>query len=155
MADSQNKTKTPANAEAKRSKATKPKAAAAKKASAAKKAAAPAKKAAASGAKKSQRIRIRLIAFDHKLIDRAAEEIVSTAKGSGAVISGPVLLPTRIEKFTVLISPHVNKDARDQYQISTHSRLLDIIDPDPATVDALMRLNLPSGVKVDIQVKES
>ena len=97
-------------------------------------------------------IRIRLKAFDHVLIDRATLEIVETAKRTGARIRGPIPLPTRIEKFTVLISPNVDKDARDQYEMRTHSRLVDIVQPDSATVDALMKLNLASGVNIKINV---
>jgi len=98
-----------------------------------------------------QRIRIRLKAFDHRLIDRSAGEIVETAKRTGAQVRGPIPLPTRIERFTVLTSPHVNKDARDQYEIRTHKRLMDIIDPNDKTVDALMKLDLAAGV--DVQIK--
>jgi len=98
-----------------------------------------------------QRIRIRLKAFDHRLIDRSAREIVETAKRTGAQVRGPIPLPTRIERFTVLTSPHVNKDARDQYEIRTHKRLMDIIDPNDKTVDALMKLDLAAGV--DVQIK--
>ncbi len=100
---------------------------------------------------KSQNIRIRLKAFDHKLIDRSAGEIVETAKRTGATVKGPIPLPTKIERYTVLISPHVNKDARDQYELLTHKRLMDIVDPTDKTVDALMRLELPAGV--DVQIK--
>jgi len=103
--------------------------------------------------KKNQKIRIRLKGFDHKLIDSATREIVDTAKRTGAVIKGPVLLPTKIERFTVLISPHVNKDARDQYEIRTHKRLVDILDPTDKTVDALMKLDLAAGVDVQISVE--
>lgn len=99
----------------------------------------------------NQRIRIRLKAFDHKLIDISAKEIVETVKRTGARLKGPIPLPTKKEKFTVLISPHVNKDARDQYEIRTHKRLLDIIDPTEKTVDALMKLDLAAGV--DVQIK--
>lgn len=99
----------------------------------------------------SQRIRIRLKAFDHRLIDQSAREIVETARRTGAHVKGPIPLPTRKERFTVLISPHVNKDARDQYEIRTHKRLLDIIDPTEKTVDALMKLDLAAGV--DVQIK--
>lgn len=99
-----------------------------------------------------QKIRIRLKAFDHRLIDRSASEIVETAKRTGAQIRGPIPLPTKIEKHTVLISPHVNKDARDQYEIRTHKRLMDIVDPNDKTVDALMKLDLPAGVDVQIQL---
>ncbi len=99
----------------------------------------------------NQNIRIRLKAFDHRLIDRSAAEIVETAKRTGARVKGPIPLPTRKERFTVLISPHVNKDARDQYEIRTHKRLMDIIDPTDKTVDALMKLDLAAGV--DVQIK--
>jgi small subunit ribosomal protein S10 len=98
-----------------------------------------------------QTIRIRLKAFDHRLIDQSAREIVETAKRTGAQVRGPVPLPTRKERFTVLISPHVNKDARDQYEIRTHKRVMDIVDPTEKTVDALMRLDLAAGV--DVQIK--
>jgi len=98
-----------------------------------------------------QRIRIRLKAFDHRLIDRSALEIVETAKRTGARVKGPIPLPTRIERHTILVSPHVNKDARDQYEIRTHKRLMDIIDPTEKTVDALMKLDLAAGV--DVQIK--
>lgn len=101
---------------------------------------------------KDQRIRIRLKAFDHKLIDTSTQEIVETAKRTGAQIRGPIPLPTRKEKFTVLISPHVNKDARDQYEIRTHKRLLDIVEPTEKTVDALMKLDLAAGVEVQISL---
>ncbi len=99
----------------------------------------------------NQNIRIRLKAFDHRLIDRSAAEIVATAKRTGARVKGPIPLPTRKERFTILISPHVNKDARDQYEIRTHKRLMDIIDPTDKTVDALMKLDLAAGV--DVQIK--
>ena len=99
----------------------------------------------------NQNIRIRLKAFDHRLIDNSAREIVETAKRTGAQVQGPVPLPTKIERFTVLISPHVNKDARDQYELRTHKRLMDILDPTDKTVDALMKLELPAGV--DVQIK--
>ncbi|RTE87655.1 MULTISPECIES: 30S ribosomal protein S10 [Gammaproteobacteria] len=100
----------------------------------------------------SQRIRIRLKAFDHRLIDLSTAEIVETAKRTGAQVRGPIPLPTRKERFTVLISPHVNKDARDQYEIRTHKRLIDIIEPTEKTVDALMRLDLAAGVDVQISL---
>jgi small subunit ribosomal protein S10 len=100
-----------------------------------------------------QRIRIRLKSFDHKLIDTSTREIVDTAKRTGARIKGPIPLPTKIERYTVLISPHVNKDARDQYEIRTHKRLLDIHHPTEKTVDALMKLDLASGVDVQISVE--
>ncbi len=99
----------------------------------------------------NQHIRIRLKAFDHHLIDKSASEIIDTAKRTGARVKGPIPLPTKKERFTVLISPHVNKDARDQYEIRTHKRLLDIIDPTDKTVDALMKLDLSAGV--DVQIK--
>ncbi len=99
----------------------------------------------------SQRIRIRLRSFDHKLVDRSCSEIVDTAKRTGARVKGPIPLPTKKERFTVLISPHVNKDARDQYELRTHKRLMDIIDPTDKTVDALMKLDLAAGV--DVQIK--
>jgi small subunit ribosomal protein S10 len=98
-----------------------------------------------------QRIRIRLKSFDHRLIDQSAREIVETAKRTGSVVRGPIPLPTRKEPFTVLISPHVNKDARDQYEIRTHKRLLEIVDPSDKTVDSLMKLDLAAGV--DVQIK--
>ena len=100
----------------------------------------------------NQNIRIRLKAFDHRLIDRSAAEIVETAKRTGARVKGPIPLPTRKERFTVLISPHVNKDARDQYEIRTHKRLLDIVEPTEKTVDALMKLDLAAGVEVQISL---
>ena len=99
----------------------------------------------------SQRIRIRLKAFDHRLIDQSAREIVETAKRTGAQVRGPIPLPTKMERFTVLVSPHVNKDARDQYELRTHKRLMDILDPTDKTVDALMKLDLAAGV--DVQIK--
>jgi len=99
----------------------------------------------------NQRIRIRLKAFDHRLIDQSAREIVETAKRTGAQVRGPIPLPTKMERYTILVSPHVNKDARDQYEIRTHKRLMDIIDPTDKTVDALMKLDLAAGV--DVQIK--
>ena len=100
----------------------------------------------------SQKIRIRLKAFDYRLIDQSTQEIVDTAKRTGAQVRGPIPLPTRKEKYTVLISPHVNKDARDQYEIRTHKRLIDIVEPTEKTVDALMKLNLAAGVDVQISL---
>ena len=100
----------------------------------------------------NQQIRIRLKAFDHRLIDQSTQEIVDTAKRTGAQVRGPIPLPTRKERFTVLISPHVNKDARDQYEIRTHKRLLDIVEPTEKTVDALMKLDLAAGVEVQISL---
>jgi len=100
----------------------------------------------------NQRIRIRLKAFDHKLIDQSTAEIVETAKRTGAQVRSPIRLPTRKERFTVLTSPHVNKDARDQYEIRTHKRLIDIVEPTEKTVDALMKLDLAAGVDVQISL---
>ena len=100
----------------------------------------------------NQRIRIRLKAFDHRLIDQSTQEIVDTAKRTCAQVRGPIPLPTNKERFTVLISPHVNKDARDQYEIRTHKRLLDIVEPTEKTVDALMKLDLAAGVEVQISL---
>jgi small subunit ribosomal protein S10 len=101
----------------------------------------------------SQNIRIRLKAFDHRILDNSTREIVNTAKRTGAEVRGPIPLPTRIEKFTVLRGPHVNKKSRDQFEIRTHKRMLDIVDPTPQTVDALMKLDLASGVDVEIKVQ--
>ena len=98
----------------------------------------------------NQRIRIRLKSFDHRLIDQSAQEIVDTAKRTGAQVCGPVPLPTRIERFDGLTAPHVNKDARDQYEIRTHKRMVDIVQPTDKTVDALMKLDLAAGVDVQI-----
>ncbi len=99
-----------------------------------------------------QKIRIRLKAFDHRLIDQSSQEIVETAKRTGAHVRGPIPLPVKIERFTVLVSPHVDKDARDQYEIRTHKRLIDIQEPTDKTVDALMKLDLASGVEVQISL---
>jgi len=99
----------------------------------------------------NQKIRIRLKSFDHRLVDGSCSEIVETAKRTGARVLGPIPLPTKKERFTILISPHVNKDARDQYELRTHKRLLDIVDPTDKTVDALMKLDLAAGV--DVQIK--
>ncbi len=100
----------------------------------------------------AQTIRIRLKAFDHRILDASAREIVNTAKRTGAQVSGPVPLPTRIERFTVNRSPHIDKKSREQFEIRTHRRLLDIIDPTPQTVDALMKLDLAAGVDVEIKI---
>ena len=100
----------------------------------------------------SENIRIRLRAFDHRLLDQSTREIVNTAKRTGAEVVGPIPLPTRIEKFTVNRSVHVDKKSRDQFEIRTHKRVLDIIDPTPHTVDALMKLDLAAGVDVEIKV---
>ena len=100
----------------------------------------------------TQNIRIKLKAYDHRLLDQSVKEIVNTAKRTGARIKGPILLPTKIERYTVLISPHVDKHARDQYEIRTHKRLVDILQPTDKTVDALMKLALPAGVDVEIKL---
>jgi small subunit ribosomal protein S10 len=100
----------------------------------------------------SQDIRIRLRAYDNKLLDVSTADIINTAKRTGAKVRGPIPLPTRMEKFTVNKSPHVDKKSRDQFEIRTHNRLLDIIDPTPQTVDALMKLDLSAGVEVDIKI---
>ena len=99
----------------------------------------------------TQKIRIRLKAYDSKLLDQSAGEIVETAKRTGAKVAGPIPLPTRINKFTVLRSPHVDKKSREQFEIRTHKRLIDIFEPTPQTVDALMKLDLPAGVDVEIK----
>jgi small subunit ribosomal protein S10 len=101
----------------------------------------------------SQNIRIRLKAFDHRVLDLSTAEIVSTAKRTGAQVRGPIPLPTRIEKYTVLRGPHIDKKSREQFEIRTHKRLLDIVDPTPQTVDALMKLDLAAGVDVEIKLK--
>jgi len=99
-----------------------------------------------------QKIRIRLKAYDHQLLDRSVKEIVETVRRTGARVSGPVLLPTLINRWTVLRSPHVDKTSREQFEMRIHKRLLDILDPTPQTVDALMKLDLPSGVDVEIKL---
>lgn len=99
----------------------------------------------------TQNIRIRLKAYDHRVLDKSTGEIVETAKRTGAQVRGPIPLPTRIEKFTVLRSPHVNKKSREQFEIRTHKRVLDIVEPTPQTIDALMKLDLAAGV--DVQIK--
>jgi small subunit ribosomal protein S10 len=99
-----------------------------------------------------QRIRIRLKAFDHEILDRSTEQIVSTAQRMGARVAGPVPLPTRIEKFTVIRSPFIDKDSREQFEIRTHKRLIDILEPTPKTVNALMGLSLPPGVDIEIKL---
>ena len=101
----------------------------------------------------SQNIRIRLKAFDHRVLDQSTSEIVNTAKRTGAQVRGPIPLPTRIERFTVLRSPHIDKKSREQFEIRTHKRLLDIVDPTPQTVDALMKLDLAAGVDVEIKLQ--
>jgi|TARA_B100000315_G_scaffold254143_1_gene294544 small subunit ribosomal protein S10 len=100
----------------------------------------------------SQNIRIRLKAYDHRVLDQSTLEIVNTAKRTGAQVRGPIPLPTRIEKYTVLRSPHIDKKSREQFEIRTHKRVLDILDPTPETVDALMKLDLASGVDVEIKL---
>jgi small subunit ribosomal protein S10 len=99
-----------------------------------------------------QRIRIRLKAFDHKILDQSAQQIVETAERTGAVVAGPVPLPTRIEKYTVIRSPFIDKDSREQFEMRTHKRLIDVLEPTPRTVDALMRLNVPAGVDIEIKL---
>ncbi len=99
-----------------------------------------------------QRIRIRLKAYDHRVLDRSAAQIVETAERSGAQVAGPVPLPTRIRKYTVIRSPFIDKDSRDQFEIRTHKRLIDIFEPTSRTVDTLMRLQLPSGVDIEIKL---
>ncbi|MEE9515221.1 MAG: 30S ribosomal protein S10 [Candidatus Brocadiales bacterium] len=99
-----------------------------------------------------QKIRIRMEAYDHKVLDQAAAEIVETAKATGAKVSGPVPLPTRIERYTVLRSPHVDKKSREQFEIRTHKRLIDIVEPTAKTVDSLNRLNMPAGIEIRIKV---
>ena len=100
----------------------------------------------------TQKMRIRLKAYDYKLLDQSAGEIVETAKRTGAKVAGPIPLPSRIEKFTVNRSPHIDKKSREQFEIRTHKRLLDIVDPTPQTVDALMKLDLAAGVDVEIKL---
>lgn len=101
---------------------------------------------------KQQKIRIRLKAFDHKILDQSAEKIVDTAKRTGASVAGPIPLPTERAVYTILRSPHVNKDSREQFEMRTHKRLIDILDPNPKTVDALMGLDLPAGVDIEIKL---
>ncbi len=102
--------------------------------------------------KPSQKIRIRLKAYDHKILDQAAVKIVETAESTGAKVAGPVPLPTRIERITVMRSPFVDKDSQEHFEMRTHNRLIDVLEPTPKTVDALMRLNLPAGVSVEIKL---
>ena len=99
-----------------------------------------------------QKIRIRLKAYDHRILDQSAAQIVDTAQNTGARVSGPVPLPTHIEKFTVLRGPFIDKDSREQFEIRTHKRLIDIVEPTPKTVEALTRLNLPAGVDIEIKL---
>ena len=100
----------------------------------------------------NQNIRIRLKAFDHRVLDQSTSEIVNTAKRTGARVRGPIPLPTRIERFTVNRSPHIDKKSREQFETRTHKRLIDILDPTPQTVDALMKLELAAGVDVEIKL---
>jgi len=102
--------------------------------------------------KGQQKVRIRLKAFDHKLLDQSAQKIVDTAKKNGSKVSGPVPLPTERSVYTILRSPHANKDSREQFEMRTHKRLIDILDPNPKTIDALMHLDLPSGVDIEIKL---
>ncbi len=99
-----------------------------------------------------QKIRIKLKAYDHRLLDQSAEQIVDTAERSGAVVTGPIPLPTHIRKFCVIRGPHIDKDSREQFEIRTHKRLIDVIEPTTRTVDALMRLSLPAGVDIEIEL---
>ncbi len=99
-----------------------------------------------------QKIRIRLKAYDHKLLDVSAVQIVDTAKRTGARVSGPIPLPTEKSVYTILRSPHVNKDSREQFEMRTHKRLIDILEPTPKTVDSLMHLDLPAGIEIDIKL---
>jgi small subunit ribosomal protein S10 len=99
-----------------------------------------------------QKVRIRLKAYDHRVLDQSAQQIVEEAERTGAIVAGPVPLPTRIEKFTVMRSPFIDKDSREQFEIRTHKRLIDIIDPSSKTLDNLMRLNLPAGVDIEIKL---
>ena len=100
----------------------------------------------------AQRIRIRLKAYDHKVLDQAAERIVETARRTNASIAGPIPLPTEINKYTVIRSPFIDKDSREQFEMRTHKRIIDILDPNPKVVDALMRLSVPSGVNIEIKL---
>jgi len=99
-----------------------------------------------------QKIRIRIKGYDHKIVDRSAQQIVEAVERTGAVVSGPVPLPTHIQKFTVIRSPFIDKDSREQFEIRTHKRLIDIVEATSKTIDTLSRLNLPSGLKIDIKL---
>jgi small subunit ribosomal protein S10 len=99
-----------------------------------------------------QKIRIRLKAYDHRVIDQSAKRIVETAERSGAQVAGPVPLPTKIERFTVMRSPFIDKDSQEHFEMRTHNRLIDVMDPDSKTIDMLMRLNLPAGVDIEIKI---
>ena len=98
-----------------------------------------------------QKIRIKLKGFDHRVLDQSAQQIVEASERTGAAVAGPIPLPTRIERFCVLRSPHIDKDSQEHFEIRTHKRLIEILDPNPKTVDALMRLNLPAGVDIEIK----
>jgi small subunit ribosomal protein S10 len=100
----------------------------------------------------TQKIRIRLKAYDHRILDQAASKIVDTAESTGAKVSGPVPLPTKIEKFSVIRSPFIDKDSQEQFEIRTHKRLIDVLEPSQATIRSLMRLNLPAGVDIEIKL---
>ncbi|MBS3909882.1 MAG: 30S ribosomal protein S10 [Actinobacteria bacterium] len=100
----------------------------------------------------TQKIRIRLKAYDHEVVDQSAKKIVDTAQRTGARVAGPIPLPTERSLYTVIRSPHVNKDSREHFQMKTHKRLIDILDPTPKTVDSLMRLDLPAGVDIEIKL---
>ena len=99
-----------------------------------------------------EKIRIRLKAYDHRVLDQSARRIVEAAESSGAILVGPVPLPTKIEKFTVIRSPFIDKDSREQFEIRTHKRLIDVVEPGSKTIDTLMRLNLPAGVDIEIKL---
>ena len=99
-----------------------------------------------------QKVRIRLKAYDHKILDQSARQIVEAAERTGALVAGPVPLPTKIEKYSVMRSPFIDKDSQEQFEIRTHKRLIDVLEPTPKTVDALMRLNLPAGVDIEIKL---
>ncbi|MEK6764947.1 MAG: 30S ribosomal protein S10 [Planctomycetota bacterium] len=103
------------------------------------------------GNEKDFKIRIRMEAYDHRILDQSAADIIETAKRTGAKVSGPIPLPTRMERYTVLRSPHVDKKSREQFEIRTHKRLIDIIEPTPKTVDALNKLNMPAGIEIKIK----
>jgi small subunit ribosomal protein S10 len=99
-----------------------------------------------------QKIRIRLKAYDHKILDQSARQIVDAAERTGALVAGPVPLPTRIEKYSVIRSAFIDKDSQEQFEIRTHKRLIDVLDPSPQTINALMKLNLPAGVDIEIKL---
>ena len=101
-----------------------------------------------------QKVRIRLKAFDHKILDQSAKQIVEAAERTGALVAGPVPLPTKIEKYSVMRSPFIDKDSQEQFEIRTHKRLIDVLDPSQQTINALMKLNLPAGVDIEIKLNE-